>query len=174
MPTFALFLLGCCVLSVRSFLPSKESTDGRQDHTHASITQAAIYHATSDVIANVISPGKYNASDPDTTITTYFDHDALIHFAQTIIDIVNKNNLAQRTYRDDASRTMNCEQIVPGHLLLQTLRDKIIHQSQTANPNWDAVRDLIGQYLFTLQEFYSNTNWVEMFGDRVCRELGQL
>lgn len=172
MPTFALFLLGCCVLSVRSFLPSKESTDGRQDHTHASITQAAIYHATSDVIANVISPGKYNASDPDTTITTYFDHDALIHFAQTIIDIVNKNNLAQRTYRDDASRTMNCEQIVPGHLLLQTLRDKIIHQSQTANPNWDAVRDLIGQYLFTLQEFYSNTNWVEMFGDRVCQELG--
>lgn len=72
MPTFALFLLGCCVLSVRSFLPSKESTDGRPDYTHASITQAAIYHATSDVIANVISPGKYNASDPDTTITTYF------------------------------------------------------------------------------------------------------
>lgn len=72
MPTFVLFLLGCCVLSVRGFLPSKESTNGRPDYTHASITQAAIYHATSDVIANVISPGKYNASDPDTTITTYF------------------------------------------------------------------------------------------------------
>lgn len=43
-------------------------------------------------------------------------HDALIHFAQTIMDIVNKNNLAQRTYRDVAARTMNCEQIVPGKL----------------------------------------------------------
>lgn len=42
-------------------------------------------------------------------------HDALIHFAQTVMEIVNKNNLAQRTYRDDAVRTMNCEQIVPGN-----------------------------------------------------------
>lgn len=41
-------------------------------------------------------------------------HDALIHFAQTIMDIVNKNNLAQRTYRYEASRTMNCEQILQG------------------------------------------------------------
>lgn len=59
-----------------------------------------------------------------------------------------------------------------GHLLLHSLRDSIINQSQKANPNWDIVRDLIGQYLFTLQEFYSNTNWVEMFGSRVCQELG--
>ena len=59
-----------------------------------------------------------------------------------------------------------------GHLLLQSLRDNIINQSQKANPNWYLVRDLIGQYLFTLQEFYSNSNWVEMFGSRVCLELG--
>lgn len=55
-----------------AFLPSKESTDGRADYTHASITQAAIYYATADVIANVIDPGKYNTSDPDSTIDTYF------------------------------------------------------------------------------------------------------
>lgn len=41
-------------------------------------------------------------------------HDGLIHFAQTVMEIVNKNNLAERTFRDDAARTMNCEQIVPG------------------------------------------------------------
>lgn len=78
MPTFVLILLGCCVLLVRGFLPSQESTDGRQDYTHASITQAAIYRATSDVIANVISPGKYNASDPDTTLTTYFGKEQIL------------------------------------------------------------------------------------------------
>lgn len=42
------------------------------------------------------------------------DRDGLIHFAKTVIDIVNSNNEAQRIYRDDASRTMNCEQIVAG------------------------------------------------------------
>ncbi|XP_061188708.1 uncharacterized protein LOC133196872 [Saccostrea echinata] len=166
------FLLGCCILLTKAFLPSKESTSGRPDYTHASITQAGIYYAVADVIADVINPGKYNSSDPDGTIMNFFDRDGLIHFAKTVVDIVNKNNMAQRNYMDDASRTMNCEQIVSGHLLLQSLRDNIVHQSQTANPNWDAVRDLIGQYLFTLQEFYSNTNWVEMFGNRVCRELG--
>ena len=31
------------------------------------------------------------------------------------MEIVNNNNWAQRTYRDDAARTMNCEQIVPGN-----------------------------------------------------------
>lgn len=78
MPTFVLFLLGCCVLLARGFLPSQESTDGRPDYTHASITQAAIYHATSDVIANVISPGKYNASDPDGTIRTFFGNEQIL------------------------------------------------------------------------------------------------
>nr|XP_022340887.1 von Willebrand factor A domain-containing protein 7-like [Crassostrea virginica] len=166
------FILGYYILLAKGFLPSQESTDGRPDYTHASITQAAIYQVAADVIANVIDPTKYNASDPDGTIQTYFTHDALIHFAQTVMEIVNNNNLAQRTYRDDAARTMNCEQIVPGHLLLQSLRDNIIHQSQSANPDWGFVRELTGQYLFTLQVFYSNTNWVEMFGDRVCQELG--
>lgn len=61
-----------------------------------------------------------------------------------------------------------------GHLLLQSLRDNIIYHSQAADPNWYAVRELIGQYLFTMQEFYSSTNWVEMFGDKVCQELGNL
>ena len=56
---------------------------------------------------------------------------------------------------------------------MQSLRDNIVNQSQSTDPNWNTLRDLIGQYLFTLQEFYSNTNWVEMFGDRVCVELGQ-
>lgn len=65
-------LLIGCVPMTWAFLPSKESTDGRADYTHASITQAAIYYATADVIANVIDPGKYNTSDPDSTIDTYF------------------------------------------------------------------------------------------------------
>lgn len=70
MRIFFACLVGCCILLAKGFLPSEEVTEGRPDYSHASITLAAIYRATSDV--NVISPGKYNASDPDGTITTYF------------------------------------------------------------------------------------------------------
>lgn len=80
MRMFIVYLVGCCILLARGFLPSKEATDGRPDYSHASITQAAIYRTTSDVIANVISPGKYNASDPDGTITTYFGNE---HFSDS-------------------------------------------------------------------------------------------
>lgn len=72
MRIFFACLVGYCILLANGFLPSEEVTEGRPDYSHASITLAAIYRATSDVIVNVISPGKYNASDPDGTITTYF------------------------------------------------------------------------------------------------------
>lgn len=70
MRIFFACLVGCCILLAKGLLPSEEVTEGRPDYSHASITLAAIYRATSDV--KVISPGKYNASDPDGTITTYF------------------------------------------------------------------------------------------------------
>lgn len=96
MQTFVFILLGCCVLLSRGFLPSKESTDGRPDYTHASITQAAIYHATSDVIANVISPGKYNASDPDGTITTYFGNEQILRIMLRFVLHVNASCMFKR------------------------------------------------------------------------------
>ena len=68
------FFLGYYVLLAKGFLPAQESTNGRPDYTHASITQAAIYQATADVIANVIDPTNYNASDPDGTIQKYFSN----------------------------------------------------------------------------------------------------
>ena len=74
MKIFLFFILGYYVLLAKGFLPSQESTDGRPDYTHASITQAAIYQATADVIANVIDPTNYNASDPDGTIQKYFSN----------------------------------------------------------------------------------------------------
>ena len=76
------FILGYYILLAKGFLPSQESTDGRPDYTHASITQAAIYQVAADVIANVIDPTKYNASDPDGTIQTYFSNFSFIFFLQ--------------------------------------------------------------------------------------------
>lgn len=53
-----------------AFLPSMEN--GNSDHTHASITRAAIYLATADVINYVIDLKKYNSSDVVETVNGYF------------------------------------------------------------------------------------------------------
>ena len=57
---------------------------------------------------------------------------------------------------------------------MQSLRDQIIVLSLSPTPDWNNVRKLIGEYLFTVQMFYSNTNWVETFGNATCQELGQV
>lgn len=46
--------------------------------------------------------------------------------------------------------------------------------SLSPDPDWNNVRKLIGEYLFTMQMFYSNTNWVETYGNATCNELGEL
>ena len=45
---------------------------------------------------------------------------------------------------------------------MQALRDKVISILNNTNPNYDAAREVVGQYLHLLQMFYSNTNWVEL------------
>ncbi|XP_055997888.1 von Willebrand factor A domain-containing protein 7-like [Ostrea edulis] len=43
----------------------------------------------------------------------------------------------------------------------------------TANPHIGLIREKIGYALYTLQEFYSNTNWVELKGDTVYEDFGK-
>lgn len=54
-----------------AFLPSMESSNGQSDHTHASITRAAIYQSTAEVIKHVIDLGKYNLTDAVETVNGY-------------------------------------------------------------------------------------------------------
>jgi hypothetical protein len=38
----------------------------------------------------------------------------------------------------------------------------------------DELKAKLGQCLYTLQSFYSNTNWVEMYGNKVYEDFGTL
>lgn len=62
---------------------------------------------------------------------------------------------------------------LPGNILLHLLRAKIIQLCRTRSTDWGPIRDMLGEYLFTLQDFYSNTNWVEMSGSKPYTELGR-
>ncbi|XP_048766546.2 von Willebrand factor A domain-containing protein 7-like [Ostrea edulis] len=164
----------CHSNSVLGFLPSSESGGRRSDFTHVSITEDGIYKAVAEVIIEKVKPGIYDTDSHTDKVKEYFNSDAWgrLQFQQTVDYIVDKVNLAQRQYSTDACRTMNCEQISSGNILLQSLKFNIIQNSQTTAGDWAPIRDLLGEYLFTMQEFYSNTNWVEMFASRPCRELG--
>lgn len=55
---------------------------------------------------------------------------------------------------------------------MQTLRDTAIQILNSSAPNYDAAREVIGQYLHLLQMFYSNTNWIELSGSIIYQPLG--
>lgn len=45
--------------------------------------------------------------------------------------------------------------------------------AQSSEPDLPLIREMIGQCLYTIQAFYSGTNWVEMYGDTVYRDFGK-
>lgn len=55
---------------------------------------------------------------------------------------------------------------------LCNIRNRIQKIALTKPVDTDFLLESIGQYLYTLQEFYSNTNWVELNGITVNENLG--
>ena len=52
---------------------------------------------------------------------------------------------------------------ISGHIYLQRLYREIIRMASYEDQlDISYIRQRIGEYLYTLQEFYSNTNWVEI------------
>ena len=57
---------------------------------------------------------------------------------------------------------------------MQLLRESVFGILNSSSPNYDAAREIIGQYLHMLQMFYSNSNWVEMNGNKIHEPLGNV
>lgn len=169
-----LLLLAVSMSSVLGFFPTQES--GKiGDYSHQSITERALYESAAVFIRTYINAGNKYASRSGVDVTVDFirgDRSYEAVFGTVVETIVWGNNNAQRMYANVPMRTMNAEMIFAGNLLLQSLRDQIVVLSLSPNPDWNNVRKLIGEYLFTMQMFYSNTNWVETYGNVTCNELG--
>nr|XP_022336053.1 von Willebrand factor A domain-containing protein 7-like [Crassostrea virginica] len=173
----AMYVLLCLALAIRgvfSFFPTQES--GKfGDYSHQSITERALYESAAVFIRTYIITGnKYASRSPINVTEDFFRGDRSYEavFGTVVETMVWGNNNAQRMYAGVPMRTMNAEMIFAGNLLLQSLRDQIVVLSLSPTPDWNNVRKLIGEYLFTAQMFYSNTNWVETFGNATCQELG--
>lgn len=58
---------------VFSFLPSSESTDGRSDFTHGSITEEGIYNALAEVIIEKVKPETYYSNSHTEKVKAFFN-----------------------------------------------------------------------------------------------------
>ncbi|VDI42440.1 Hypothetical predicted protein [Mytilus galloprovincialis] len=85
-------------------------------------------------------------------------------YDNAVDDIVKGLEDAQLKVRTSAKYSMNNEMIAEGNMYLNVKRSQVESLSKDYSPNWSVVRMVVGDYLYTLQDFYSNTNWVELGG----------
>lgn len=54
------------------------------------------------------------------------------------------------------------------------LRGQIEELAQSTEPDLYLIREMIGKCIYTIQAFYSGTNWVEINGDSVYKDFGKI
>lgn len=57
------------------------------------------------------------------------------------------------------------------HNYVRSLRKSLIDLAESG-ADIDILRERVGQCLYTLKQFYSNTNWVDLHGDTIIKEFG--
>ncbi|XP_061187333.1 uncharacterized protein LOC133195491 [Saccostrea echinata] len=94
-------------------------------------------------------------------------------FFETVNKIVFFENELQRDFANIAFYHVNGEQIVKAHNFVRSLRRQIEILAKLDKPDIELIQEKLGYCLYTIQAFYSNTNWVEMYGDTHYPDFGQ-
>ncbi|XP_049897241.1 von Willebrand factor A domain-containing protein 7-like [Epinephelus moara] len=81
-------------------------------------------------------------------------------FLQTIQLIQTKNKRVDSTLFDQAQYHMDDEQILEGRKIITDGLAAV--KASNREQNFEAAREILGQILHPLQDFYSHSNWVEM------------
>ncbi|KAK3084920.1 hypothetical protein FSP39_021498 [Pinctada imbricata] len=160
---YRIFIFTVTLTGSLAFPPQKILSEERT-RSHHDITQEGIYKAVANILNEKYFAGSQNGN-PVRVVSNFFasDSNGLQQFESAIDEIVQSSNTIQQDNGHIAFYTVNAEQIERAHIQMQTKYSEIRRLSRNGN-NVDIsfVRQKIGEFLFTLQEFYSNTNWVEI------------
>ncbi|XP_062589587.1 von Willebrand factor A domain-containing protein 7-like [Saccostrea cucullata] len=166
--TFVLLFLVPAFSFPPQTVPSEPHT-----RTHREITIEGLFRGVAKVLQ---SNSLVNTShkDPKQIVRHYFgsDADGFQNFYNVLITLIDHENMIQRYRQEEAYVHVNGEQIFRAHMYLCNIRLRIKTIVQTLPLDRDFLLLSIGQYLYTLQEFYSNTNWVELKGVAINKNLG--
>ncbi|XP_071088705.1 von Willebrand factor A domain-containing protein 7-like [Haliotis cracherodii] len=180
-------LLVCMLFlgGVDAFLPNRlyDGDIGHGTLTHEDITRIGIVKAVASFFddnprngSTPLRPGHF-ARTPELTARILFPMYYGVgasekRLVQVIADISSANNRVDQDHYGKAVWHFHGELIHEAHSKMISIRELILGMLKRDNPNLDAVKELIGQFLHMLQMFYSNTNWVEMKGGVPYFQLG--
>ncbi|CAC5404391.1 unnamed protein product [Mytilus coruscus] len=139
---------------------------------HAEITRISIRIAVGKFIKENNLTVVDDSTDVIDLVDAFFgdDKDGLQEFSRRENEIIQHVKDQERS--DTAYIHCNSEQIELANTHLLQLRKQIGQLAQSSEPELYLIREMIGQCLYTIQAFYSGTNWVEMNGNIVYKDFG--
>ncbi|CAH1253066.1 VWA7 [Branchiostoma lanceolatum] len=179
------FLLVILIQTSESFRPNRFSAFYPLDYTHEDITKTAALKVVAKFLeenpedGRTVTPGQLQNLDPLTPSSIFSSYYggpvSAKNFDEAIGDIMKANADIDKDDMWTSSVHFNAEQFQTALTRLRNLRTIIIETLQKADlTDLDvaAARINTGSYLHTLQDFYSNTNWVENNGALIYQDLG--
>ncbi|XP_078681319.1 von Willebrand factor A domain-containing protein 7-like isoform X1 [Branchiostoma floridae x Branchiostoma belcheri] len=181
----AIFLSAFLLLPAESFLPNHWSSHyvlNPTDYTHEDITQIGVLKAVAKFFEDNPPAGTSFTTGqlqnlmpftPTNLFQTYFGEVTSAEKLQNAInDIIDANSRVDSDYSTNAAYHMSGEAIQSGNIRLISQRDALLGILAGDQPSYEVAREMIGVYLHVLQDFYSNTNWVELNGAVPYEDLG--
>ncbi|XP_078333516.1 von Willebrand factor A domain-containing protein 7-like isoform X2 [Crassostrea virginica] len=174
-PLWQGFLLCCLLCNTTLGFPPNAIQGEDKTQSHFSLTLSAVFQSTAAFLVQyklVNNTGK----PPSQIVQEYFgtDQESYSNYIGIIRRIIGYENNIQKDFANIAFYHVNGEQIELAHNHIRSLRQNIKTLSNTTSDAiLEEIREKIGAAIYTIQEFYSNTNWIELNGPVVYKEFGQ-
>ncbi|XP_062573733.1 von Willebrand factor A domain-containing protein 7-like [Saccostrea cucullata] len=168
------FIILCCSFAVVLTFPSNFMIGEAETYSHCRITSLGILRATVKFLERVGARSK-NFDNVEQEVRDYFgtDNESYKKYWTIIKAICKVEGIIQRDFVNVSFYHVSGEQIQLAHIYIRNLRHEIMHFSKAAVPDISEIREVVARALYTIQEFYSNTNWIELHGNAVYEDFGQ-
>lgn len=158
--------------------PAYEIPTETETKSHSAITMDAIFRTTAKFLDRMQLVNDTEQS-PFLKVYNYFgsDQESFQRFIQIIHEISGYESLVKTERATDSKYHVNGEQIEMAHILIKQIRNRIVDFSKNTaivKSNISLIREDVATILYIIQEFYSNTNYIELFGNNtIYEDFGQ-
>ncbi|XP_013399700.1 von Willebrand factor A domain-containing protein 7-like [Lingula anatina] len=186
--SFLIFCVLCLVVFTSGFLPNHDNDFGNSptasNYKHDDITESALLRVIARLLEDTPKPDGTKVAKgtltglkyptPQRLFDAYYGKGQVLakKLQESIETVIKFNAIVDKEHRGEALFHFNGEQIKEGFEKLSAARELFKGLAKARNANFDVLRRLLGVILHMIQDFYSNTNWIEMKGSVVYQDLG--
>ncbi|KAM9323903.1 von Willebrand factor A domain-containing protein 7 [Gastrophryne carolinensis] len=150
-------------------------------YTHQDLTEEAVLNITLQILLDTKHPTRPplrwedfegKTLTPDAILGAYYgDEVSIRQFRASMRQIVsaNANMDFLNGTRNDPIRHFDSERVIQGNRLVLRAREELVRTMNAKE--YEGAREILGQILHALQDFYSHTNWVELGNTDVHPDL---